>query len=425
VVVTGLGPITSIGNGKKTFWDALLAGRSGTRLMEFGWVVDRAFKSMVGAPAIPVGPQDSLCTEEEATRIDPVALLALAAARLALLDAGLALTITDHKRNRYRVDGIDPRRIGTILGTGIGGLSTTEKSHGKWHLRQPLTGVTRFSLPMLIPNAVSGQVAIKFGLRGENKVVATACAAGTMAIGDAYRVIRDGELDIVVTGGAEKLLADSDGFGLIGFELLHTLSTRNHDPAGASRPFDLDRDGFVMGEGAGVLILERRDHAEARGAHIYCEVAGYSANSDAFSMVQLEPSGESIVDVIRLALRCADLSVDDIGYVNAHGTATRTNDVTEAKALRRVFGDRIANVLVNSTKAMTGHSIGAAGGIEAIVTALSLSHQRVHACVNLDRPDPECDLNLPRGVTALTRLAALSNSFGFGGHNASLVLRPA
>jgi 3-oxoacyl-[acyl-carrier-protein] synthase II len=424
VVITGLGPITPVGNGKAALWESVLVGRSGVRRVDFSWMDEHDFRIRVGAPAVPPQPADFLCSELDARLLDPATQFALAAATIALGDAGFRLSLVDDKRGRYRVEGVDPKRAGVVIGTGIGGLTTLEISHRRWIQKLPMLGAHRYALPMLIPNALPGQVGIKFGLQGENKAVTTACAAGTMALGDAYRLVRDGELDIVLAGGVEKVLTDSDGYGLRGFDMLKTLSMRNDEPEKASRPFDRDRDGFVMGEGAGLLVIERREHAVARGARIYCEVGGYSANSDAHSMLQIEPSGEQIVHVMNKALRAADLSPRDIGYVNAHGTATRANDATEAGALHRVFRHRILDVLVNSTKAMTGHAIGAAGGIEAIVTALSLHHRLVHRCVNLENPDPECDLNLPRETTAIPALAALSNSFGFGGHNATLVLRP-
>ncbi|MFN7964387.1 MAG: beta-ketoacyl-[acyl-carrier-protein] synthase family protein [Acidobacteriota bacterium] len=424
VVVTGIGLVTAIGNGVGSVWPAAIAGKSGTRLVDFAWTKERAFKCQTGAPVSPPAPQEYGCNAEELKYIDPTGQFALAACHMALRDAGLTLARVEDKREIYRLNEVDERRIGTVIGTAVGGMPTIEWSHQHWLSGRPITGTLRFSLPMLIPNAIPGQLAIKFGLRGENKSITTACAAGTMALGDAFRLIRSGALDAVVAGGAECLLSDNDGFGMIGFELLRTLSSRNHDPAGASRPFDAERDGFVMGEGAGLLVLERRDHAVARGARIYCEVAGYAANSDAYSMVQLDPSGEQITDVLSQALADADLGLGDIGYVNAHGTATRVNDAVEAKAMRRLWGRQIDDVLVNSTKAMIGHTIGAAGGIEAAITALSLYHEQVHPCVNLETPDPECDLNLPRRATQLTGRAAMSNSYGFGGHNASIVLKP-
>jgi 3-oxoacyl-[acyl-carrier-protein] synthase II len=243
-----------------------------------------------------------------------------------------------------------------------------------------------------------------------------------MALGDAYRLIRDGELDLAIAGGVEKTLSDVDGYGLLGFDLLRTLSTRNHEPERASRPFDVDRDGFVLGEGAGLLVLERGEHARGRGARVHARVLGYASTCDAYSMMQIEPSGDQMVRVMERAMAAAGVGRDEIGYVNAHGTSTRANDALEARALHRTFGKRIFDVLVNSTKAMTGHAIGAAGGIEAIVTALSLSRGLVHRCVNLDNPDPECDLALPRENRDLRAGVALTNSFAFGGHNATLVL---
>jgi 3-oxoacyl-[acyl-carrier-protein] synthase II len=275
---------------------------------------------------------------------------------------------------------------------------------------------------MLIPNAVPAQVAIKFGLRGECKAVVTACASGTMAMGDAFRLVRDGELDMVVTGGVDKTLSTFDGYGLIGFDLLRTLSTRNEEPEKASRPFDKDRDGFVLGEGAGIMVLESEEHAKARGAKAYARVLGYGTTCDAHSMMQLEPSSDQMVRSMERAIQSADISPADISYVNAHGTSTRLNDPQEAAALHRVFGNRVADVLVNSTKSMIGHGIGASGGIEAVTTALSLAKGMVHRCVNLDNPDPSCDLALPRENTTLKPVAALSNSFGFGGHNSTIVL---
>ena len=425
VVVTGLGPVTSIGAGVEPFWEALLAGRSGARTVEFDWIQDRAFKSRVGAPVPDPDPAACGLTDREAQLLDPASRYALAAAAMAVEDAGLRAVAVDEKGRELRIEGVDPARAGAIVGTGIGGLCTLEKSHRVWVRGEPITGALRYSLPMLIPNALPAQVAIRYGLRGECKAVVAACASGTMALGDAYRLIRDGELDLAIAGGVEKTLSDVDGFGLLGFDLLRTLSTRNHEPERASRPFDADRDGFVLGEGAGLLVLEREEHARARGARIYARVAGYASTCDAHSMMQMEPSGDMMVRVMEQAILAAAVSKGDVGYVNAHGTSTRVNDVQEAKALHRVFGKRVLEVLVNSTKAMTGHAIGAAGGIEAIATVLSVARGVVHRCVNLDNPDPECDLALPRENHPVRASAALSNSFAFGGHNATLVLTAA
>jgi 3-oxoacyl-[acyl-carrier-protein] synthase II len=423
VVITGLGPLTSIGTGVDSFWEGILAGRSGARTVNFDWVESRPFKSRVGAPVEEPDPTRYNMTLREAELLDPASRYALAAAAMAIRDAGLGTTADGERRNQYRIDGVDPDRAGVLLGTGIGGLCTLEESHRKWVRGEPITGSHRFSLPMLIPNALPAQVAIKYGLHGECKAVVTACASGSMAVGDAYRLIRDGDLDLAIAGGVDKTLSDVDGYGLLGFDLLKTLSTRNEEPERASRPFDMERDGFVLGEGAGILILERAEHARARGARIYAEVAGYATTCDAHSMMQLEPSGEQMVRVMTNALDASGARPSDVGYVNAHGTATRQNDSQEARALHRVFGKRIYDVLVNSTKSMTGHAIGASGGIEAITTALSLARGVVHRCVNLETPDPECDLALPRENRSVRPTIALSNSFAFGGHNASLVLK--
>ncbi len=422
VVITGVGPISSIGIGKEKFWSALLEGRVGARRIDFDWL-DERIKTRVGAPVDDFDPTAFGIEEREARLLDPAAQFAVAAARMALEDAGLVIDPVEGRKPVFRVRDIDSERAGVILGTGVGGLITVERSHRNWTQRGPLSGVSRYALPMLIPNAVPAQVAIKYGFKGECKAVATACAAGTMAIGDAWRLLRDGELDMVLTGGAERVLSDEDGYGLIGFDLLRTVSTRNDDPQSASRPFDADRDGFVMSEGAGIVLLERESHARARGAHIYARIDGYAATCDAHSMMQLEPSGDQMVRVMRRAMAAADAAPDEIGYVNAHGTSTRLNDPTESKALHQVMGSRVWDTLVSSTKAMTGHAIAASGALEVITTAMSLAGKVAHRCVNLQNPDPECDLNLPRENQPIGGLAALSNSFGFGGHNATLVLR--
>ncbi len=423
VVVTGVGPIAANGRGREDFWRAALAGRTGTRRLTFDWSSSPPFKCLVGAPVEPPAPAEALLTAAEARLLDPVTILALAAARMALEDAGFRPELVDEKKNRYALPGIDPERAGTVIGTGIGGISSVESSHTQWLEERAIKGRLRYAVPMLIPNAPAGQVAIKFGLRGECKAVTTACAAGTMAIGDAFRLVRHGELDLVVTGGVEKALGDVDGFSLIGFDVLRTVSRRNDDPEHASRPFDRDRDGFVMADGAGILVLEREEHARARGARILARVTGYAATCDAHSMMALAPDGEQITRVMRRALEDADRAPSDVVYVNAHGTATRLNDPSEARAIRRALGSAADDIRVSSTKAMTGHAIGGSGGLEAIVTALSLAEGVVHRCVNLENVDPECDLvPLPRENARIEPGVALSNSFGFGGHNACLAL---
>lgn len=425
VVITGVGPITAIGSGVERFWEAIVEGRTGTRNVEFEWVHGRSFKSRIGAPVPAPEPAAMGLSAREAQLVDPASGFALAAAAMALEDAGLAASPIEEKDRRLHVDGVEAARAGVILGTGIGGLCTIERSHRAWVKGESMTGSLRYSIPMLISNALPAQVAIRYGFRGECKAVVTACASGTMALGDAFRLIRDGVLDLAIAGGVEKTISDVDGWGLLGFDVLKTLSTRNDEPEKASRPFDADRDGFVLGEGAGLLVLEAEEHARGRGARIYARISGYAANCDAHSMMQMEPSGDQLVRVMEQAMASGEVSPGEIGYANAHGTSTRLNDAQESRALRRVFGARVFDVLVNSTKAMLGHAIGAAGGIEAIVTVLALHRGLVHRCVNLDNPDPECDLALPRQNQAVRPGAALSNSFAFGGHNATLVLRSA
>lgn len=423
VVITGLGPITAIGQGIPEFWEAVLSGTVGIRALTSTWLDDKRFRTRIGAPVVEPDRSIANLTEREANLVDPAVRYALAASAIALRDAGLSISPDDAKRGRCRIEGVDPAMVGVIIGTGIGGLCTLEESHRLWVRREPFTGAKRYSLPMLIPNALPAQVAMKYGVNGECKAVVTACASGTMALGDAFRLVQRGELDLAIAGGADKTLSDADGYALLGFDLLRTMSARNEEPERASRPFDRERDGFVLGEGAGLLVLEREEHARARGARIYAEIAGYASTCDGHSMMQPEPSGDHLVRVMERSIRAAGLSPGDVSYVNAHGTSTRAGDAIEAHAIRRVFGRRVCDVLVNSTKAMLGHSIGAAGGIEAIVTALSLARGMVHRCVNLDRADPACDLSLPLRNHPIRGVAALSNSFGFGGHNSSLVLR--
>jgi 3-oxoacyl-[acyl-carrier-protein] synthase II len=277
---------------------------------------------------------------------------------------------------------------------------------------------------MLIPNAPAAQIAIRYGAEGECKAVTTACAAGTMATGDAWRLLAAGEADVVITGGTEALLTASRGYPLMGFDLLRTLTTRNDAPEKASRPWDRDRDGFLLGEGACVLILERMDFAKARGAKLYAEVAGYATNCDAFSIMMLEPEGRKIADLMRALLARTGHGPEDIDYINAHGTSTIPNDRLETKVIKEVFGARAAGIAISSTKSLTGHAIGASGAIEAAATAMTIATGVIHPTINLDHPDPECDLDyVPHRARRSAVRAAMSTSYGFGGHNGALLLR--
>ena len=425
VVITGLGPVTSIGIGRSAFWEGSLAGRSGGTRLEWPEKILATIGSRIGAPVKGFDPLAHGISAKDLDILDPASQFALAGAQLALVDAGLTVTLVDRKKGRSRVEGVDPARLAVVLGTGIGGITTTEESHTNWTTSFDRARCKRYSLPMLIPNAPAAQLAIRFGAEGECKTVTTACASGTMAIGDAYRLLRDGEADVVLTGGTEALLTQSEGYPLIGFDLLRTLTTRNDDPQRASRPFDRDRDGFLLGEGACVLVLERTEFARARRApRIYCEIAGYESNCDAYSLMMLDAEGRRIADMLRGVLRKSGLSTRDVRYLNAHGTSTIPNDRLETRVFREVFGADAGSLAVSSTKSMTGHAVGASGGIEAAATALALHSGILPPTINLENPDPECDLDyVPNRAREVRVDAAVSVSYGFGGHNAALALR--
>ena len=422
VVITGLGLVTSIGIGRERFWEASLAGRSGGRALDFPWLVPGPrFSTRFGAPVTGFCAADHEIAPREADLLDLGSQFAIAGSLMALRDAGFTLPAGGARGRGYRVGGVETERLAVILGTGIGGLQTIEESHRRW-VESPDAQLRRYFLPMLIPNAPAAQVAIRFEAKGECKTITTACAAGTMATGDAFRAIRAGDCDVAITGGTDAILSDRDGYGLKGFDLLGAMSTRNEDPARASRPFDKTRDGFVLSEGAGILILEREDFARSRGARIYAEVLGYGTNCDAYHILMPDPEARSIVRLLTEVLRRAGVDPKDVGYINAHGTATPANDRVETIAIKRAFGSHAYDLLVSSTKSMTGHAIGAAGGIEAAATALSLHSGMVPPTINYEAPDPECDLNyVPNRAVERPVRVALSNSFGFGGHNAALL----
>jgi len=414
VVVTGIGLISPIGCTRASFWRSCLEGRSGARRLESPWVVDTGLETTIAAPIDGFDAAGAGIEPRHARLLDRTSQFAIAAAAEALDDAGLPAAALEE---------MDRDRLATVVGSGIGGITTLEVSHATWREKKTKTPIKRYSLPMLLPNAPAAQVAIRFGARGECKAVSTACAAGTMAIGDAWRILQNGEADIAIAGGAEGFADDEDAYGLMGFDRLKTLSTRNDEPERASRPFDRDRDGFVLGEGAGMLILEREDHARARGARPHATLAGYASNCDARSMMQLDETGVSVVRLIEAALRSAGLSKQDIDHVSAHGTSTVLNDKTEAKALRTAFGTKCSEVSVTGLKSMTGHAIAASGPFETAAVALSLREGVLTPTINYETPDPECDVdvvaNRPRRHQAS---ACLKLSYGFGGHNACLIL---
>lgn len=424
VVVTGIGPVTSIGIGRRAFWDAAIHGHSGGRALALAPEILATIGSRIGAPVQGFDPVAFGIPQKDLEILDPGARFALAAARLALEDAGFATTLLDRRKGRSTIADIDPERVAVVLGTGIGGLTTVEASHRNWTTTYDRSRCKRYSLPMLIPNAPAAQVAIRFGAQGECKTVATACASGTMAIGDAWRLLVAGEADLALAGGSEALLSESAGYALIGFDLLRTLTTRNDDPARASRPWDKDRDGFLLGEGACVLALERESFARARGARIYARLDGYATNCDAYSMMMLEPDGRRIAAMVRTLMERSGAVPADIDYINAHGTSTVPGDLVETRVFKDVFGPHAASLAISSTKSMTGHAVAASGAIEAAASVLAIAHGTIPPTINLDQPGPECDLDYVPNVARPARVrTAISTSYGFGGHNAALLFR--
>lgn len=414
VLITGIGVVSPIGVGRDRFWEACLLGRSGAVRLENPWVAASDLATKIACPVSGFDPGTFGIPPREASLLDRTTQFAVAAAVEAAADAGLG---------ELPVVGVDKDRVRTAIGSGIGGLASLETAHAAWREGRSKGKVKRYALPMLIPNAPAGQVAIRAGARGECSAPATACAAGTMALGDAWRAIRDGEADLAFAGGTDGLAGDLDAFAMMGFDRLKTLSTRNDEPERASRPFDRERDGFVLGEGAAVLVLERESHARARGARAYAVVAGYASNCDAYSMLQPDESGERVVALVRAALARAGRSEADVEHVSAHATSTVANDRTEARALRLLFGSRTDEIPVTGLKSMTGHAIGGSGAMEAAALALSMREGILTPTINYEFPDPECDLRVVanRPLPAKPALA-LKLSYGFGGHNACLVL---
>lgn len=409
VVITGVGVISPVGIGKETFWNALLSGKNGIGPITHFDATEYAAR--IAGEVKDFNPSDYGIDKKEARHMDPSTQYAVAAAKLALDDS------------KMNLDDEDRDRIGTIVGTGIGGMETLHNLYKGLFSKGP-SRVNPFVVPKMIANMASGQVSIFFGLKGHCASVVTACATGTNSIGDAYRMIQRGELDAAVAGGTEAAVSPG---AVAGFSAMKALSTNNDDPAHASRPFDKDRNGFVMGEGAGIVVLEELEHAKKRGAHIYCEIGGYGSNADAYHITAPAPEGIQQAKCMQLAIADAGLTPDDVDYVNAHGTSTHLNDLNESKAVARVFGEHAKDVLISSTKSMTGHLLGAAGAVEAIACAMTIESGKVHPTINLEEPEDELKelgLNyvLGKAVDADVNVA-ISNSFGFGGHNATLLFK--
>lgn len=405
VVVTGLGPVTSIGIGKEEYWDSLIEGRSGiSHITNFD---TEGYTTTIGSEVKNFDPEKYI-DKKEAKRMDRFAQFAIAGTQLALEDSGLDL------------DSIDKRRVGVILGSGVGGIETLEREHTKL-MERGAKRVSPFFIPMMISNMGPGQITMYYGFKGPSFTITTACASGNHAIGESFRMIQRGDADIIVTGGSEAAVSP---ISVAGFCSMKALSKRNDEPEKASRPFDKDRDGFVIGEGAGILILEELEHALNRNAHIYGEIIGYSATSDAYHVTAPDPEAEGATMAMRLAIEDGGIHYELIDYINAHGTSTYYNDKLETMAIKKAFKDHAYKLKISSTKSMTGHLLGAAGGIEAIATILTIERGVIPPTINLETPDPECDLDYtPNEACTMDVNYALSNSLGFGGHNGTILFK--
>ena len=399
-----MGVMTSLGKDIETFWDSLMQGKSGVSLVEAFDVSE--YPTRIAASIKDFNPEDYM-DRKEARKMDRFVQLAVAAGNKALENSGIKI-----------VENADAERVGVSIGSGIGGLGTWEDQHNVLLEKGPKR-VSPFFIPMMIANMASGQMSINLGAKGPNTTQVTACATGSHSIGDSMRIIQRGDADVMICGGAEATIRPT---GMAGFCSMRAMSTRNDEPEKASRPFDTGRDGFVMGEGAGVLVLESLEHAQQRGAKIYAEVIGYGLSADAHHITEPDPDGAA--RCMKMAIRDAGISPEDVDYINAHGTSTPVGDRSETKAVKMALGDHAYKVAVSSTKSMTGHLLGAAGGVEAIICALSLNNQIIPPTINLEDQDPECDLDYVPNKPRKTDLdIAMSNSFGFGGHNATIILK--
>lgn len=405
VVVTGLGLITPLGIGVEDSWSAMLAGRSGIGPITL--FDASAFPTQIAGEVDGFVPE-SYIAPKEVKKMDRFIQFGITAADMALKNSGL------------KIDASNAERVGVAIGSGMGGLPIIERCHSILLDRGPRR-ITPFFIPSVLINLTSGQVSIKFGAKGPNLAEVTACATGSHSIGDSFRIIERGDADVMITGGSEACIIP---LGIGGFNAMKALSTRNSEPERASRPFDAGRDGFVMGEGAGVLILEDLDHARARGAMIYAEIVGYGMTADAYHMTTPDPNGDGAARCMKMALKGANIKPEDVNYINAHGTSTKYGDELETKAVKKVFGDYAKVLPVSSTKSMTGHLLGAAGGVEAAVSVLTIRDGKIPPTINLDIPDSECDLDyVPNTYRKSDISVAMSNSFGFGGTNACLIFR--
>lgn len=405
VVITGLGAVTPLGTGTDKLWEALKSGKSGVSLITSFDTTD--FSTKIAAEVKDFNAEDFI-DKKEARRMDKFTQYAVAGAKMAVEDSGLD------------IEKLDSEMFGVILGCGIGGMHTMEEQFETLFSKGPKR-ISPFFVPMMIANMAAGQVSMMFNAKGINETVVTACASSTNAIGDAFKAIQRGDADVIITGGAEAAITP---IAVAGFCSMKALSTRNDDPEKASRPFDAERDGFVMGEGSGILILEELEHALERNAKIYAEVAGYGASSDAYHMTAPAPNGEGAAIAIQKALKDAVIKPEMVDYINAHGTSTDYNDKFETMAIKSVFGEHASKLAVSSTKSMTGHLLGAAGGVEGVILALTIKNEYIPPTINYTNKDEECDLDYVPNIGREAHVEyGMSNSFGFGGHNAVIIFR--
>ena len=401
-----MGVVTPIGNDLPTFWESLMTGRSGIR--RFERFDTTAFDCKIAGEVVGFEPTKFFKNPKSAKRTDRFTQFAIAASRMALDDSGLDL------------EALDRNRFGVMIGSGIGGLESMEDECKRLLERGP-SRVSPFTIAMMISNMASGIVSMEYDLRGPNMCIVTACATANNSLGEAWRIIKFGDADFFLAGGAEGTITP---LGVSGFTAMKALSLRNDEPEKACRPFDRDRDGFVMSEGAGIMVLEDYEHAKRRGAHIYCEIAGYGCTADAYHMTAPMPEGDGAARAMTIAMDHGKVNPSDIDYINAHATSTGLGDICETKAIKRALGDSAKKVPISATKSMTGHLLGAAGGVELAACALAIKHGVIPPTINHDNPDPECDLdcvpNIPREAKLNT---VLSNSFGFGGHNATILIK--
>ena len=405
VVITGLGVVTPVGSDLETFWSNLKNGVSGIRTIDA--FDTSAFDCRIGGQVRDFDPKPFFKNPKDLRRTDRFTQLAMVAAKMAVEDSGIDVANLEQRD-----------RFGVIVSTGIGGLKTLQEQLTVLLTKGPSRN-SPFTIPMLISNMASGFISMEFDLRGPNLCIVTACATSNNAIGESWRIIKSGDADVFLAGGSEASIVE---IGLAGFGAMRALSTRNDEPERASRPWDRDRDGFVMSEGAGIVVVEELEHAKARGAKIYCEITGYGLSADAYHMTAPPPDGEGAARAMQLALNHARLSPDQVDYVNAHATSTDIGDICETRAIKKVFGEYAHKVPISSTKSMTGHLLGGAGGVEMAACALAIRDSVIPPTINLENPGEECDLDYTPNVARERKVrVALNNSFGFGGHNATLV----